>query len=168
MRLSGIVKNSVVDGEGLRDAIFFQGCSINCNGCHNASTHDKNGGEYITPKELLNRLKENGFNNSITLSGGEPLEQDINELNEFLRLFKKECKENSLTPNIWIYSGRKYEYEDLISDEGKLKIFKQCLVLVDGPFILNKKKELLFRGSENQRLIDLKRTLKSKRITLYK
>lgn len=106
------------------------------------------------------------FNNCITLSGGEPLEQNLDELYHFIKLFKNRCKEYGLKPNIWIYSGRRYSYNTITEDKDKLKVLKQCNILVDGPFVLDKKKELLFRGSENQRIIDLKKTLSSKSISI--
>ena len=165
MRVADVVYNSVVDGEGLRNVVFFQGCSNGCPGCHNKPLQDPNGGEEHTPEQLLERLKEH-FSNKLTLSGGEPLEQNKEELCEFIKLFKKECKDRGVTPNIWIYSG--CYFQKLIEDPKNVVILKECDVLVDGPFILNKRQELMYRGSSNQRIIELKRSLKSGRAYVNK
>lgn len=164
MKVSSIIQNSVVDGEGLRTVIFFQGCSIGCPGCHNPSSHNKRKGRNYSPQQLLDKLIEIGFDKKLTLSGGEPLDQNNEQLLEFLKLFKAECKKRKIRPNVWLYSGRKYEYEDLVSDETKKQIFKICNILVDGPFVLKDKGEYVFRGSKNQRIIDLKRTMPAKKI----
>ena len=163
MKVAKILQDSVVDGEGLRTVIFFQGCSINCAGCHNPDSHNKRKGRNYNPQTLLDALIEKGFNKKITLSGGEPLEQNNEQLLEFLELFKAECRKRKVRPNIWIYSGRKWEYEDIVADPIRAKIFKICNYLVDGPFVLSKKSELIFRGSTNQRIIDLRRTFGAKK-----
>jgi anaerobic ribonucleoside-triphosphate reductase activating protein len=165
MRLSDIIHDSVVDGEGLRTVVFFQGCSIHCPGCHNETLQDPTGGTSITPEELLERIRHNGkVNQRLTLSGGEPLEQDHKELLRFLKLFKKECKKQGVKPSIWLYSGRHYDFDSL--NEKHLKeILSMCEVLVDGPFVLSKKKELPFRGSSNQRVIDLAKTFANESVT---
>lgn len=167
MKVAGVLHDSVVDGTGARTVIFFQGCSINCKGCHNPESHNKRKGRNYTPKKLLDEVKKD-FNSKITLSGGEPLEQHLDQLLEFIELFKAECKKRRNRPDIWIYSGKHYTVATLKEDEMKYKIFQHCNVLVDGPFILEQKKELPFRGSVNQRLINLKKTFKNNRITLQR
>ena len=154
-----------MDGEGLRNVVFFQGCSNNCAGCHNKEAQDFSGGAEQTPEEIISELNKS-FTNKLTLSGGEPLEQDLNELAKLIKLFKKECKDRGLKPNIWIYSG-KY-FQQLISEPGKLGILKECDILVDGPFVLSKREELMFRGSSNQRIIELKRSIKAGRAHINK
>lgn len=161
MKIAKILNQSVVDGDGIRTVIFFSGCSIKCPGCHNQELQNKRKGHNYNAQKLLNILKEN-FNNKITLSGGEPLEQHLDQLLEFILLFKEECKKRRKRPNIWIYSGVHYKFEDLLKDPLKKEIFQNCNVLVDGPFILSKKKELQFRGSSNQRIINLKKTFHQK------
>lgn len=160
MQVADVVYNSVVDGEGLRNVVFFQGCSNGCPGCHNEALQDPLGGEVQTPEQLLERLKEH-FSNKLTLSGGEPLEQDKEELHEFIKLFKDECKDRGVTPNIWIYSG--CYFQNLIADPKNIAILRECDILVDGPFVLGKRQELMYRGSCNQRIVELKRSLKSGR-----
>lgn len=168
MKVADITYDSVVDGEGIRTVIFFQGCSINCKGCHNPESQDKRKGWACNPKMLINKLLANNWNNKITLSGGEPLEQNLEHLLEFIKLFKQICADNNKRPNIWIYSGKHYIYKDFANNKLIYNILKECNVLVDGPFILSKKKELPFRGSTNQRLIDLSKTFKNKKIINYK
>lgn len=166
MKVTNILHDSVVDGVGTRTVIFFQGCSINCKGCHNPESHNKRKGHNWDPKRLLEEMTIGGFNSKITLSGGEPLEQHLDQLLEFILLFKRKCKEIHKRPDIWIYSGHHYTLKSLKENEVKYNIFKECNVLVDGPFILEKKKELPFRGSSNQRIINLKKTFKDGKIVL--
>lgn len=168
MKVPNILYNSVVDGEGLRTVVFFSGCSIKCPGCHNEEYQNKRRGRNETPKSLIERIKNSSkpFSQYLTLSGGEPLEQDHEELIEFIKLFKAECKKNHKRPNIWLYSGKKYSYEELMSPDLK-PIMKEINVLVDGPFILDKKKELLYRGSTNQRIIDMKKTFSNKTVVKW-
>lgn len=169
MNVANIITDSVVDGEGLRTVIFFQGCSIGCKGCHNKSLQDKSKEINIyTPKELVNELLKFNFNKRVTLSGGEPLEQDNCELIEFIHLFKKECTARGCRANIWIYSGRKLEDSDITTPSLKRDVLRECSVMVDGAFILDKKKELLFRGSTNQRIINLRKSFKAKSVVVDK
>ena len=163
MKVAKILEQSLVDGTGIRTSIFFSGCSIKCPECHNPELQNKRKGHNYSPEKLMEELKKN-FNSHITLTGGEPLEQHLDQLLEFILLFKKECKKRRKRANIWIYSGISYEFENLIKDPKKKEIFQNCNVLVDGPFILSKKKELQFRGSENQRIIDLKKSFLQKEI----
>lgn len=168
MKVANILYDSVVDGTGTRTVIFFQGCSIGCKGCHNPESHNKRCGHNYTPQKLVKEICGKNFNNRITLSGGEPLEQKLDQLEEFICLFRKECKKRSKRPDIWLYSGHHYTVTTLQENDIKYRIFKMCNVLVDGPFIVEQKKELPFRGSENQRIIDLKRTFATSKITLQK
>lgn len=169
MKVADVLYGSVVDGPGLRSVVFFSGCSIKCPGCHNEEYQNRRKGRNESPKSLIDRIKtENkSFNKNITLSGGEPLEQDHEQLLEFIKLFKKECKKNHVRPNIWLYSGKKYTYEELTSPELR-PIIQEINCLVDGPFVLEKKKEVLYRGSTNQRIIDIKKTLTNKTIVKWK
>ena len=149
MNISGIVYDSVVDGEGLRNTIFVSGCFHFCKNCHNPQTWDFNYGYEFT-KELQDKFiikcKENSILDGITISGGDPI-YSYRELIPFLKRYKKE----NPTHNIWLYTG--FKYEDIKENE----VLKLIDVLVDGEFI-NELKDLTlaFRGSSNQRIIKLK------------
>ena len=157
IRMMGIQHNSVVDGKGIRDTIFVSGCPHHCSGCHNPETWNILNG---TPTTLSNILSQLNLRCDLTLSGGEPFMQ-AKELTEFLLEYKK----YKVIPNIWIYSG--YLFEELISDPDRLELLKLCNVLVDGRFDIDKKEYgLKFRGSSNQRIIDVQKSLKENKVVL--
>lgn len=151
LRYAGIIPDSTVDGPGIRTVVFMQGCIHNCPGCHNPQTHDLNGGEEITPRELAKKVMKDISSNhaGLTLSGGDPFLQD-KELCEMLEFIKKRMPDL----NIWAYTGFLFEQ---IKDSPMLQYLD---VVVDGPFIMAKKSlKLIYCGSGNQRLIDVKKTL---------
>lgn len=151
-----IQENSIVDGEGIRAIIWTQGCLHNCKGCHNKSTHDLSGGGLVDLEELKEDIKKLAIEDGITFSGGEPFLQA-----KACSILAKFIKEQGL--NIWCYTG--FKYEDILKDESKLQFLKYIDVLVDGPFILAKKSlSYAFRGSTNQRIIDVKRSLKENKV----
>lgn len=143
MRIAGIVRDSIVDGTGVRDVVFFQGCGKRCKGCHNPDTWDYQGGCHRFLGDVVNELAESS--NDVTISGGEPLDQ-FDDLLELCRQLKSQGK------NIWVYTGN-------IVDPTKkiyLQLSQYVDVIVDGRFVEDKKDcNLLFRGSSNQRLINL-------------
>lgn len=157
IRLSGIISESIVDGPGLRFVVFSQGCPHKCKGCHNPQTFDVNGGYEMDTNTILEEVKKNPLISGITFSGGEPFLQ----AEQFSDLAKKSRK---LGLNVMSYTG--YVFEDLlkklhIRNDWK-KLLENIDILVDGPFDLAKKSLLLkFRGSENQRIIDVKKSLKN-------
>lgn len=152
--------DSIVDGPGLRTTIWTQGCKHNCEGCHNKTTHDMSGGFETDIDELVTFIKQQELQSGVTLSGGDPFYQP----EQILELTNK-LKKNSI--NIWCYTG--FVFENLVKDELYKKVLNNIDVLVDGPFILSQKSlALLFRGSKNQRLIDVKETMKRNNIVLYK
>ena len=156
IRIAGIVPESVVDGTGLRFTIFFQGCLRNCKGCHNPATHDLNGGEILETDEIISAIKKNPLLTGITLSGGEPFLQ-IEPALELAKAAK------ILGLNVWCYTG--YKFENIPADAEEL--LKNIDVLVDGEYIEELRDlELNFRGSKNQRLIDLNKTRELKKIIL--
>ncbi|MDY2960495.1 MAG: 4Fe-4S single cluster domain-containing protein [Hornefia sp.] len=212
LRLAGVVKESIVDGPGLRFTIFCQGCPHNCPECHNPETHDFNGGYDCAIQKILDAIDANPLLSGVTFSGGEPSHQPA----AFLRI-AEEVKKRGL--NIWMYSG--YTLDELLSyaevslsDLGKFRPYdinntagssaedtentalgadetgennigknfsskkqhKVALasllslvdVLIDGRFI-NPLKDLTlqYRGSSNQRVIDMNKTMKQKKIVLY-
>ena len=149
IRLAGIVNDSITDGPGLRMTVFTQGCPHHCPGCHNPQTHDFSGGTLASPEEILAKYAGNPLLQGITLSGGEPFCQA-----EALLPVCRGVRE--LQGNVWVYSG--YTYEELLSDAVPFgaELLALCDVLVDGRYLENERDlTLLFRGSRNQRVIDL-------------
>lgn len=150
IRIAGTVNDSIVDGIGLRYTIFTQGCPHVCPGCHNPKTHNIYGGYSVDTSEIINQIKKNPLLDGITLSGGEPFLQPI-----ACRELAEAAKNAGL--NVWAYTGYIYEY---LKTPEQLDLLRYIDVLVDGPFIQDQKSlELRFRGSKNQRLIDVKRSL---------
>lgn len=153
MRLAGIVPESVVDGPGVRFVVFAQGCPHHCHGCHNPQTWDPEGGKEITVKEIIKMLKKKRKEiQGITLSGGEPFIQA-----EEMASLAREAKKMEL--DVVVYTG--YIYEELLalSLPGRKELLDLADVLVDGPFLIEYKDiALAFRGSSNQRVINLPAT----------
>ncbi len=156
IRLSGIAYESLVNGPGIRRVFFSQGCIHNCKGCFNPDTHPFTGGELRDMDELIQDVKENPMIKGITFSGGDPFEQA-----DKFSCMAKEFRDLGL--NIWSYTGYKFEYilAHLDRREGWRDLINCLDVLVDGRFELeNKKDGLRFKGSSNQRIIDVKKSLK--------
>lgn len=156
IRLSGIAYESLVNGPGMRRVFFAQGCKHNCKGCFNLDTHDFNGGEERNMDELIKDTLDNQILRGVTFSGGDPWEQA-----DKFAYMAKAFKENGLS--IWSYTGYTFEY--IIKHQNEYKGWTDLLnnidVLVDGRFEEEKKKDgLKFKGSENQRIIDVKESLK--------
>lgn len=162
IRLAGTVNDSIVDGPGIRYTIFVQGCPHHCEGCHNPQTHDFNGG-YLTGTEvLLEQIKKNPLLKGVTFSGGEPFCQAA-----ALADLGREI--HTLGLNIVTYTG--YTLEKLYGEREQhpewLSLLKQTDYLIDGPFILEQKSlMLLFRGSKNQRIIDIKQSAAQNQIVI--
>lgn len=171
IKMSGIEPESIVDGPGFRYVIFVQGCPHHCKGCHNPDTHDPEGGYEISASELIGDIEARRAHlRGITLSGGEPL-----------------CQAESLLPvaefsknlglSIMIYTG--FTFEEIFSPDASIRFpdlnmdaIRQLIeisdILVDGRFEEEEKDlTLLFRGSRNQRLIDIKKTMDTDEIKLY-
>lgn len=160
IRLSGTIKESIVDGPGMRYVIFTQGCLKRCFLCHNADTQPLDGGYIEQTDNIVNEFIKNPLIQGITISGGEPFLQ----AKACLYLAKK-AHEHQL--DVYIYSG--YKYEELIksNEPSIISLLEEADFLIDGPFINDLKSyDLLFRGSSNQRLIDLKKTKKSKELVV--
>lgn len=152
MRISNTISDSIVDGPGLRLTVFTQGCPHNCPGCHNPETHDPGGGREVPLEELAAQMGGNPLIEGLTLSGGEPFLQAV-ACADLARL----AREKGLT--VWTYTG--YTYEELLAAENRDwdALLAVTDVLVDGPFLADKKSYAArFRGSENQRLLDLAAT----------
>lgn len=149
VRLAGIVPESIVDGPGIRFAIFFQGCQHNCQGCHNPQTHPLSGGSVTTFDFIMNELHKHRIVCGVTISGGEPFLQP-NELSDLILRIK-----NETSLEILVYTG--YKIGELKENLIYSKILKEIDYLVDGRFINEERDlELLYRGSSNQRFIDVK------------
>ncbi len=155
LKIAGIIRESIVDGPGIRFVIFSQGCTHNCKGCHNPETHDIKLGYEISTSKILEEIKKNPLLSGVTFSGGEPFLQP--------KGFSELAKEiHNLGLNIVTYTG--YTIEQLIGGFSTHPYWKELLLqtdtLVDGPFILEKKSLMLkFKGSENQRIIDPKKSI---------
>lgn len=162
IRISGIINESIVDGPGIRMVIFAQGCRHNCKGCHNPHTHPMDGGELVEIDKIVEDIRKNPLLDGVTFSGGEPFEQ----AKAFAALAKRI---NKLGLNVMAYSG--YTFEQLIDDskerKERMELLNNIKILVDGPFIQEQKDLLLkFRGSTNQRIIDVVKSLASGKIKL--
>lgn len=150
--------DSIVDGEGVRTVIWTQGCPHNCLGCHNPSTHDFNGGALVDVSYVIEQLKTIKNQDGITLSGGDPVCQC-----EACLLIAKEAHKLGL--NVWCYTGFTYEY--MIRNPKQLELLKEIDILVDGKFVLEDKSyNLYFKGSRNQRIIDVQKSLIEERVVL--
>ena len=162
IRIAGIIEESIVDGPGVRTSIFVQGCLHNCEGCHNQHTHDFNGGYDTETDEIIEKLAKNSLVRGITISGGEPFEQAEN-------LIDLAKKTHEIGKTVIVYSG--YTFDELMKNSVKNEniriLLENCDILIDGKFILSQKTlELKFRGSKNQRIIDLKQTFLQNKIIL--
>lgn len=149
LRINGVIEESIVDGFGIRYVIFTQGCQHECPHCHNPGTHEVNGGYNVDIKDLYHQITENPLLKGVTFSGGEPFLQPKPLVN-----LAKMLKKNGL--DITTYSG--YTYDALIheADPDRIRLLKITNILIDGPFIYEKRNlSLLFRGSDNQRILFL-------------
>ena len=169
MNYAKIDKVSVADGIGIRTVLYVSGCSLHCKGCHNPECWDHSFGKPFTEdtmQELLLDLKED-YIQGVTISGGHPLDSfNLPEVYEIVKRIKM------VYPNkdIWLYTGYTWEqiliqdqiYEDHeVNSPSALDVVKYCDVIVDGPYMEElRDTTLAFRGSSNQRIIDVKNTLK--------
>ncbi len=162
IRIAGVIKESILDGPGIRMVVFAQGCRHKCPGCHNPETHSFDGGTIITVGSILEQAKKNPLLDGITFSGGEPFEQA-----EAFSALAKGAK--ILNLDIVTYTGYTYEYllENSSRYRGWDALLNQTDILVDGRYDESKRNILLrFRGSENQRVINLNRTRIENRIII--
>ena len=162
IRLSGIAYESLVNGPGMRRVFFAQGCKHNCKNCFNTDTHDFCGGEERDLDELIEDTLDNPILRGVTFSGGDPWEQA-----DKFAYMAKFFKEKAL--NIWSYTGYTYEY--IIENKDKRLGWNDLLnsidVLVDGRFEEDKMQDgLKFRGSTNQRIIDVKESLRLNKVII--
>jgi anaerobic ribonucleoside-triphosphate reductase activating protein len=163
IKISGIVKESTVDGPGFRYVVFTQGCPHHCKGCHNPQTHSFDGGSYIDIDTILEDVKKNPLLRGVTISGGEPFMQ----AKKIAKLLSKIDRKKLSTI---VYTG--FLYEDLLNNanenNGYMDLLKQADLLIDGKFEEDLMDEnLLFRGSSNQRVIKCKESVESGNLQLH-
>ncbi|WP_257937877.1 anaerobic ribonucleoside-triphosphate reductase activating protein [Campylobacter lari] len=159
LRLAGVVKESIVDGYGLRYVIFTQGCPHHCRGCHNPQTHDFNKGYLQDLASLYNDICKNPLLQGVTFSGGEPFMQAKN-----LSILTKHIK--ALGLDLTIYTG--FTYEELVQEKSMKELLVLADILIDGKFILEQKDlSLKFKGSKNQRIIDVVKSLEQGKVILF-
>lgn len=154
VRLAGITQESVTDGPGMRVTVFFQGCEHHCPGCHNPLTWDRQGGIAYELAEVIDMIKDSPLIRGITLSGGEPFLQP-EAAAALAREFHVRGKD------VWAYTG--FLWDDLLAKDNPAiqALLRECDVLVDGPFRQAEREPgLYFRGSANQRMIDVSSSLK--------
>ncbi|MBQ3456615.1 MAG: anaerobic ribonucleoside-triphosphate reductase activating protein [Synergistaceae bacterium] len=157
LRLAGIELDSIVDGPGIRVVIFCQGCLRHCEGCHNPATWDMDGGIEMSVDEVLKMIKSNPLCKGVTYSGGEPFLQAV-ELCELTRKLPEY--------EIAVYSGFKFE-ELLDGTPEQRELLSLIDVLIDGPYEISKRTlELSFRGSGNQRILNVRESLKAGKAVL--
>ena len=155
IRIAGLVPESFVDGAGIRYAIFMQGCERHCRGCHNPQTQDLNGGTLMDTADIIDAIKNDSLASGITLTGGEPFLQ-VDAAIELAHAAK------NIGMSVWCYTG--FNFED-VHDSPLIKFVD---VLVDGEYRQSERDlTLLFRGSKNQRVIDLNETRKQNKIVLW-
>lgn len=160
IRIAGTVCESIVDGPGFRYVVFVQGCPHNCEGCHNPETHDFSGGKVVDTDDLFAECVGDPLHDGVTFSGGEPFCQA-----KALYYLGKRFKERGLS--LMCYSGWTFEeiLEKAKTEEFVGKLLSITDILVDGKFVLDKRSlALKFRGSANQRLIDVPESLRQKRV----
>ena len=160
MRIAGFVEESIVDGPGFRIVIFFQGCAHHCYGCHNPETWDFEGGKEVSFDLIKKIIDDNPYADGITLSGGDPLYQ-IDASTEIAEYAK------SKGLDVILYTG--FLFEEVLEMTKANQRLKDLLnnvdTLIDGPFILEQRHlSLKFRGSSNQRIIDVKKSLMQNKI----
>jgi len=162
IRLAGIVPESITDGPGLRFTVFTQGCPHRCVGCHNPETWQLEGGYDSTTDQLISEMKKNPLLKGITLSGGEPFLQSTSLAG---------LAEAAHTSGFDVITFTGYSFEELLemtkSDDGVMALLRQTDILIDGRFVQELKSyDLNFKGSSNQRAIDVKRSLENGRVVL--
>ncbi len=157
LRVVRIIEGTTVDGPGMRTSIYFAGCRHRCPGCHNPSTWDFDAGRDMSVAEVTDIIREYGL--PVTFSGGDPMYQS-----EALLPLAKAIKTEGF--NLWCYTG--FTLDDILADASMRALLAHIDVLVDGPFMESRRDtSLIFRGSDNQRLIDVAKTLASGKPVLF-
>ena len=159
VRVAGRIAESILDGPGLRYVLFTQGCPHRCPGCHNPDTHDFGGGPPVVLRDILADIRRNPLLRGVTFSGGEPFCQSE-------ALIPLAAALKSLGYHLMAYTG--YVWEDLARDSAASRLLPFLDMLVDGPFVAARRSlELRFRGSSNQRILDVPAGLRAGRPVLH-
>jgi anaerobic ribonucleoside-triphosphate reductase activating protein len=160
VKILDIIEDTTVDGPGFRTTIYCAGCAHQCEKCHNKQSWDFNQGKELSTDELMKIITDDEFAD-VTFSGGDPMYQ-ADGFTELAKAIKSCTKKN-----IWCYTG--FTFEALLNMPKQRKLLELIDVLVDGPFIDKlKDPDLLFRGSSNQRLIDVQKSLKENKVVLWR
>lgn len=151
VRVLDIVRGTTVDGPGFRTSVYLSGCEHHCQGCHNPQSWDFGNGESVSLGEILDIIEEEDFD--VTFSGGDPLYHPLEV--SFL------CDQiHVMGHNVWLYTG--FTWEEITSNPEFMEVVMRVDVVVDGPFVeTRKERDLLFRGSSNQRIIDVAQSIKA-------
>lgn len=169
MNYSGIIKEDISNGPGIRLSLFVSGCPFCCKGCFNEVAWDYLYGKEFTKeveKDIIGYFKDNSLLNGFSLLGGEPFARL--EQKDYLQLINliHSLKANTKCKSFWVWSG--YTFEEIIERSLPFSLLKEFDVLVDGTFIQKKKDlKLPYRGSNNQRIIDIQKSIKRKEIVLW-
>lgn len=154
-----VIEDTTVDGPGFRTAVYAAGCLHKCKNCHNPQSWDINNGKMMSTKQIMDVINNDPFAN-VTFTGGDPMFQPEG----FIELAKEIKRKTNKT--IWCYTG--FTFERLLNMNKQSQLLKFIDVLVDGPFIEHlKDPDLLFRGSKNQRLIDVQKSLQAGKVVIY-
>lgn len=154
LRVLDIVRGTTVDGPGFRTSIYLAGCRHQCPGCHNPESWDFSGGEEMSFDEIMDVVCEEDFD--VTFSGGDPMyhPEEVAALSKMI---------HDLGHTVWLFTG--FTWEELIKSQKFLMVLQEIDVIVDGPFVESlRDADLLFRGSSNQRIIDVKRSCASGKV----
>ena len=159
IRVLDIIEDTMVDGTGLRTSIYCAGCAHHCPGCHNPQSWDFGAGRLMSTEEIMDIIKADPFAD-VTFSGGDPMYQ-ADGFAELATAIKRDTDKT-----IWCYTG--FTFEELLADETKHRLLSLIDVLVDGPFVLSLRNlDLPFRGSSNQRIIDVPQSMRERRAVSY-
>lgn len=159
LRVLRIVEGTSVDGPGLRTSIYFAGCAHHCPGCHNPQSWPMDGGQPMSIGHIVDVVEYNGY--GVTLSGGDPFYQATG-VAALARAIRRKCPD----VDIWCYTG--FTWEQLMEHSEFMPLLQSVDVVVDGPFVqAGRDTQLLFRGSGNQRIIDVPQSLAAGQVALW-
>ena len=159
IRVIDIVEDTMVDGPGFRTSVYCAGCRHHCPGCHNPQSWSFDAGHDISVDDIMQVIVSDPYAN-VTFSGGDPMYQAVG-FTELARAIRQQTQKT-----IWCYTG--FCFEQLVDMPAQRALLEQTDVLVDGPYIADlRDTDLIFRGSSNQRLIDVQASLRSHRLVLF-
>ncbi|MBR1449417.1 MAG: anaerobic ribonucleoside-triphosphate reductase activating protein [Prevotella sp.] len=159
IRVLSVIEDTMVDGPGFRTSIYCAGCNHQCPGCHNPQSWDFGGGHEMTVEQIMRIIEADPYTRGVTFSGGDPMYQAAGFAELARQIHRRTQKD------IWCYTG--FTFESLIHDDQR-ELLNELDVLVDGPYIEKfSDPDLLFRGSYNQRIIDVPRSLAEGKVCLY-